>query len=192
MSKGAKIALVVFIIVLVAFISYLLYKHLKRPKLADLPYLNKVKGDKAAFGNKVIQISEKLGISPIALMLVMNNESGLNPKAVNPYSKATGLIQFLPSTAKGLGTSVEALQNMSATDQLDYVYLYLKKYASKIHNFSDVYLSVFFPAALYYNDSYQFPQWAVNANKIFDINKDGLLTKAEFRQYFRNKYPEYF
>jgi hypothetical protein len=36
-------------------------------------------------------------------------------------SGAVGLIQFMPSTAKGLGTSTEALKKMSAVQQLDFV-----------------------------------------------------------------------
>jgi soluble lytic murein transglycosylase-like protein len=34
---------------------------------------------------------------------VISRESGGNPRAVNPYSGAGGLFQFLPSTWAGLG-----------------------------------------------------------------------------------------
>ncbi len=36
----------------------------------------------------------------------MMAESGLNPKVVNRTTGATGLIQFIPKTALGLGTTV--------------------------------------------------------------------------------------
>ena len=47
-------------------------------------------------------------------------ESRLNPQAVNPISGATGLIQFMPSTARG-GTTTAVLKRMSNVQQLDYV-----------------------------------------------------------------------
>ena len=37
---------------------------------------------------------------------------------------ATGLIQFLPSTARGLGTTTDALAGMSSVEQLNYVEKY--------------------------------------------------------------------
>ena len=84
-------------------------------------YEDFVKTNKDIFLQKVKEISSLLGINPNWLMFVMRWESSLNPAAVNPISGATGLIQFLPSTAKSLGTSTTALKNMSNIDQLDYV-----------------------------------------------------------------------
>ena len=63
-----------------------------------------VKENKEEFINKVIKISRELGIDPNWLMFVMWFDSRLNPKAVNQTSMAGGLIQFMPSTAKALGT----------------------------------------------------------------------------------------
>lgn len=45
-----------------------------------------------------------------------------------PGSGAIGLIQFMPSTAKGLGTSTSALKQMTAVDQLAYVEKYFAPY----------------------------------------------------------------
>lgn len=156
-----------------------------------LPFISKVKQNQEAFGKEVVVISDRLGILPHWLMVVMNNESGLNSKAKNPTSSATGLIQFMAATAKGLGTTTTALYNMSNVEQLKYVEKYLKTYADKINDVSDTYLAVFFPLALYKPERYEFPQWAVKANPIFDINKDGRLTKSEFRAYVNNKYSKY-
>ena len=50
------------------------------------------------FKQKVIDIAGRLQMNPNHLMSIMSFESGLNPRAVNRYSNATGLIQFLPST----------------------------------------------------------------------------------------------
>lgn len=63
-------------------------------------------------------MSKRLGIDPSDLKAVIYSESGGNPKAVNPNGRATGLIQFMPKTAKNLGTSVEEIYNMSAEEQL--------------------------------------------------------------------------
>lgn len=43
---------------------------------------------------------------------------------VNRASGATGLIQFMPSTAKQLGTTTDKLAAMTEVDQLDYVAKY--------------------------------------------------------------------
>ncbi len=163
----------------------------------SLPFAEKVKENKDAFLNKVVDISAKLDTIPEAVMITMNNESGLNPKADNPTSSATGLIQFTEQTAKGLGTTTAALAKMSNVQQLDYVYKYLSKYKGKMKDAGDVYLAVFFPLALYEPDNYVFPKWVINANKakdgfaIFDLNKDGTLTKAEFKNYVFKKYGKY-
>lgn len=154
----------------------------------ELPFINKVKLNVEAFGRKVIALSNTLGFHPSWLMIVMNNESGLDPKAKNPNSSATGLIQFMEETAKSLGTSTAELKAMSNVKQLDYVLKYLKPYSAKVNTLADLYLAVFYPLSLYRTDDFVFPEWAVRANKIFDINKDGVLTKREFRQYVANKY----
>lgn len=159
----------------------------------DLPFINKVKNNQQEFGEKVISISDELNISPNWLMIVINNESAgtFSPSIKNPTSTATGLIQFMEATAKSLGTSTSQLASMTNVQQLDYVKKYLSRYASKIKSAADMYLAVFFPKALWQSDSYVFPQWATKANPIFDINKDKILTKAEFNQYVQKKYAPY-
>ena len=53
------------------------------------------------FKDKVVEISKKLQIEPDDLMAVMAFESGIDPTTTNSIG-ATGLIQFMPSTAKEL------------------------------------------------------------------------------------------
>jgi len=157
----------------------------------QLPFIEKVKTNQKEFGNKVISIAQKLGVPAAALMIVMNNESGLNSAIKNPNSSASGLIQFIESTAKELGTTTAKLRAMSNVEQLDYVYKYMNTYKGKLKDTADVYLAVFFPVALYKNLDWEFPNWAVVGNPIFDINKDGTLTKQEFKNYVYNKYKKY-
>ena len=121
----------------------------------------------------------------------MNGESGLNPHAVNPNGGATGLIQFMPKTAERLGTSTEALKNMSAEEQLPYVEKFLMR-CKKAAGFSetdklsggDLYALVFLPARAKReilcekgegNRYYE-------SNAATDLNKDGKITKFELQQ----------
>ena len=55
---------------------------------------------------------------------VISHESGFRPNAKNPVGTATGLIQFIESTARSLGTTTAALAKMSAVQQLPYVERY--------------------------------------------------------------------
>jgi hypothetical protein len=114
----------------------------------NLIFEEKITENNAEFIAKVKKICGELGINPNWLMAVMYKESGVNPKAVNPNGGATGLIQFMPATAKGLGTTTQALYSMSNIDQLDYVKRYFQPYAKWIKSYADLYLVTFFPAAL--------------------------------------------
>ncbi len=79
----------------------------------------------------------------------IETESAWKPDAVNPLTKSTGLIQFMPATAKGLGTTIEDLLRMSRTEQAVYVEKYLKGAAQKGYRYQgDMYLSMAYPVAL--------------------------------------------
>ncbi len=134
-----------------------------------------------AFTDKVKQLAYNLGISANWLMFVINYETAgtFSPSKQNPTSTATGLIQFLASTAQGLGTSIDALKNMSAIEQLDYVYKYLKPYKGDMVDYYTTYLAVFYPVAIDKEDSYIFPANVVRANPSFF--KTG-STKADFKK----------
>lgn len=141
--------------------------------------------DRERFAARVEAISQSLGIEANHLMLVMYLESKLNPAARNPYGSATGLIQFTEATAQSLGTTTARLRLLSGVDQLYYVKMYLDRYKNKIHSLGDLYLSIFYPAALGRSSSDLLSlssQW-VSANKIFDLNKDGKITVGEVQSY---------
>jgi hypothetical protein len=168
----------------------------------SLVFIDKVNENRTAFANKVVSIANDLDIDPNWLMLVMNSESGLNHKARNTSfpvqgGYATGLIQFVPDTAKGLGTSTEALYNMSNLEQLDWVKKYFYPYRDKIQSFSDLYMVTFFPAAVGKPANWILQAKNLSAlavarwNPIFDLNKDGKITVAEAEEAFLKRVPEY-
>ena len=145
------------------------------------------------FRYKVRRIAADIGLDPSWLMAYIAFETGetFSPSIKNPASGATGLIQFLPSTAIGLGTTVEKLAAMSAEDQLEVVYDYLKPYKGKLQTFSDGYMSIFLPKAIGKDDNYAIisdPETkAYIQNKGLDLNKDGNITKAEAASFPRAK-----
>ncbi len=155
---------------------------------------DQIKGDateKQIFAEKVVKYADMLNTNPDWLMLLMYFESRLNPAAQNSTSKATGLIQFMPPTARYLGTSTDELKQMKGSDQLDYVYKYLNSYKGKLGTLTDVYLTIFYPYAVGKPGTYvlgshlteEIAAKIAKQNPIFDYNKDGQITKDEVITY---------
>jgi hypothetical protein len=99
-------------------------------------------------------------------------------------SGATGLIQFMPSTAKGLGTSTQALAEMTPEDQLRYVYKYFEPYRGRLRNLGDVYMAILWPKGVGKPDHYVLfdrtkTPTTFRQNAGLDVNRDGLVTRAE-------------
>lgn len=157
-----------------------------------------------SFSTKLNDISSDLGMNPRDLLLVMYLESGVNPGARNPNGGATGLIQFMPATLKGMGLSdrgVKTFGQKSAEDQLDYVKKYVKAHQGLIGgkpftSATQYYVANFFPIALkkwngsnpiqnanvvvvdsHSSDSRE--RAAYKANPILDANKDGKITVGD-------------
>lgn len=93
------------------------------------------------FKSKVIRISKELKINPNHLMACMAFETAetFSPSIKNGSGSggATGLIQFMPSTAESLGVNTKTLARMSALEQLDYVKAYYWPYRNKINSLED-------------------------------------------------------
>ena len=149
-----------------------------------------VQGNTKAFTNKVEDICCELQIRPNWLMFVMWFESKLNPQAVNPISGATGLIQFMPSTARGLGTTTAVLKRMNNVQQLDYVLAYLRPYKGRMKTWVDVYLAVFYPRAMGNPNFVITSDIVAKQNKIFDLNKDLDISVKEIETVLRRQIPE--
>lgn len=139
------------------------------------------------FRERVWWIADTLQLDPDDLMACMAWESGetFSPSVKNAAgSGATGLIQFMPSTAVGLGTSTAKLARMTAEDQLNYVYKYFRPFAGRLNNLGDIYMAILWPKGVGQPDSYVL--WdagksptTFRQNAGLDINKDRKVTRAE-------------
>ena len=78
------------------------------------------------FKDALNTVASNLGVDPNHLLQIMKRESNIDPHRVNPNGGATGLIQFVPRTARNLGTTTHELGRMTAVQQLAYVEKYYK------------------------------------------------------------------
>lgn len=144
------------------------------------------------FAEKVKEISRDLNINPNWLMAIMYNESRFDHTAVNSIG-AVGLIQFIPSTAIQLGTNPRKLLEMSAVEQLDYVKKYYSQslFNGKLKSYIDTAMATFYPVAIGKEDGYIIGSHkgaaeiaaVANSNSGMDINMDGKITVADFKNY---------
>ena len=156
------------------------------------PYLH----DVGAFERKVRKVSNKLSIPPEWLMAVMHSESRFDASVANQKgSGATGLIQWMPATAKEFKVTTKKLRNMNHVDQLDYVYAYLnaKRNAHKQYEtLTDLYLAILYPRAIgeeYCYTLYAQPSKAYTMNIGLDKDKDGRVTVQDIDKHLRRLYP---
>jgi hypothetical protein len=146
------------------------------------------------FKDRVKWIAAELGFDPNWLMTAIAFETAhtFSPSIRNAAgSGATGLIQFMPSTAKGLGTSVEALAQMTAEDQLKFVFRYFEVYKGRIKSLDDLYLAIFYPAAIGKpNNAQLFVKGGetYRQNAGLDANKDGFIRVGEITRRINEEY----
>ena len=150
----------------------------------------KVKSD-TKFIEGITNLAKKYNIPEDYLYTLMSFETAgsFSPSQKNlKGSGATGLIQFMPETAKGLGTSTSELSKMSRSEQLKYVDKYFSGKGIEGGSLSDTYMAVLFPAAVGKPEDFVlfgkgamkgFTGKAYEQNKGLDLNKDGSVTKAE-------------
>lgn len=170
-----------------------------------LIFQDKIKGaDKEQFLKTVISVASRLGYNPNWLMLVMNSESAgtFSASIKNPLGTAVGLIQFLSSTAKWLGTTTEALVRMTRVQQLEYVFKYFdswKKVGKTANDYADLYLITFYPEAVGKPDNYVIglAKGSAAAMKIHnsnpgivDVNNDSMLSVGEFKSFIYKRFVE--
>jgi len=148
------------------------------------------------FKAKVVAISAALGVNPSYLMACMAFESGQTFSADVKNGKgsgAVGLIQFMPSTAAGLGTTTSALAAMTPEQQLDYVKKYFMPFQGRLHTLLDVYMAIFTPAGIGKPGDYVLyseGKKAYTQNKGFDSNNDGKITIEEISTTVQRAYQK--
>ncbi|MCK7461122.1 MAG: hypothetical protein MZU84_03195 [Sphingobacterium sp.] len=118
------------------------------------------------------------------IMACMAFETGrtFSPSVRNPVSSATGLIQFMAATARGMGTTTAALARMSAVEQLGYVERYFRPSAALIRSLEDMYMAILWPRGI--GQILEYVLWKTGArayavNRGLDANRDGRVTKRE-------------
>lgn len=164
----------------------------------------------ATFRDRVWWIAEDLTKAQKApfdanwLMACMAWESGESfaPDKKNMAgSGATGLIQFMPATAKELGEyrktslSTATLAGMTAEDQLTWVYWYFRMQIDRhgaITNLEDCYMAILWPGAI--GSPVSAPLWSkgkmpttYRQNAGLDSNRDGTITKLEAASHVAEK-----
>lgn len=119
-------------------------------------------------------------------------------------SGATGLIQFMPSTAKelseyrGVTITTTKLANMSPEDQLTWVFHYFMlqiKRHGPISTIDDCYMAILWPSAVGKAATYPLfdrskKPTTYRQNAGLDENKDGIVTKYEAAEHVREMLTE--
>lgn len=123
-----------------------IFQNLRLPGINDnVQPVNKSWGKSQAFNDKVGTIAQRVGADSNDLMAVMSIESGLNPKAMNKTSTATGLIQWMKTPD---GSSREQFAAMDELKQLDFVGQWFGRHKGKLTSPGRVYLAVAAPGVL--------------------------------------------
>lgn len=100
----------------------------------------------------------------------------------NPSSGATGLIQWLPSTARAQGTTVDALARLTPVQQVPWIEAYFRPWKRKLRRAADVYLAVFAPKFIGAGDDvlmFRRGAPAYDQNAHLDTDSDGVITVRE-------------
>ena len=116
------------------------------------------------------------------MVALISFESGHNPKARNPESSASGILQWMRATAPLLGTTIEKIREMNGVEQLDYVLKYFQRRPNLQPR--DLYLHVLGGSGIGKPDSfivYRGGTAEYEKNEGVDIDKDGNITNGDMR-----------
>lgn len=147
-----------------------------------------------AFIREVEAMATRLGTRPEYILAVMSFETGgsFRPDVRNAAgSGATGLIQFMPGTASGLGTSTAALARMSSVEQLEFVEKYFNQRSDRgdLNTLEGVYTTVLYGSPKSDPNATLFRQGtaAYRMNAPLDLNNDGRITAGEATSFVRKR-----
>lgn len=149
-----------------------------RSDLLGEPEAVKTKGFTPEKAKSIQATAERLGVNPNHLAQIISFETGgsFDPAQKNlKGGSARGLIQFMPDTAKSLGTTTEALAAMTFDEQILYVEKYLK--GKGIGKNGKTSLPDMYDAVL--GSGYKKGSKEYAANQGVDADKNGVITKGE-------------
>ena len=139
----------------------------------------------ASFAQKIVDVANNLGANPFDLANLINFESaGTFDASIKNRLGYTGLIQFGKGAAQDLNTTREDLANMSEEQQMDYVQAYFelphKRRGADYSRPEELYMAVFYPAAINKNSgrvdpNYRFPKNVIKSN-------NGIATPNDYMQ----------
>ncbi len=149
------------------------------------------------FSDKLDQVCKNIWAKRDDLIKLMKAESWLDPRIVNWQTKATWLIQFIPSTALDLWTTVWKIRSLKAVEQLDFVQRFFEKnsHGKDLSSLSNLYKVVFYPYSLNKDDNYVFGSHNGMSEKVasqnpaisrFSQRADGYIDWYAFSAYVDN------
>ena len=108
------------------------------------------------FQRKLIGIARKLKVNPDHLAAIMSLESAksFNPGKWNEKRSHVGLIQFSVEFCAKHGLTRQEMSELTACQQLDYVYEYYKPRTGRLNNLGEFYLMTFYPYAMGRSDDF--------------------------------------
>lgn len=143
---------------------------------------------------QIQNISKKINCEPKDLEALILAESGGNPAAYNPETKAYGLIQWMPRLYP---KTVKKIKGLSISGQLPYVEEYLME-KKKIAGFADneklnggqIYALVLMPNKAKSGIGYKKGSIEYKQNKDLDLDKDGVIEVHDDLERALDKYRQ--
>ncbi len=141
------------------------------------------------FWQELLAVAERLKTEPAWLLNVLATESLFDPATRNslPGQTASGLMQWIESTARSLGTTTRAIRRMSPVEQLSLIEKYFAPFHGRLNSMADVYMAVFRGFILDGKDetviaplnNSRKEQRIYRLNKWLDLDKDRKITRGE-------------
>jgi transglycosylase-like protein with SLT domain len=137
----------------------------------------------------LLAVAERLKTQPAWLLNVMATESLFDASARNslPGQSASGLLQWIESTAQSMGTTTAAIRRMDPVNQLGLVEKYLASFSGQLNSLADVYMAVLRGFIVDGKDetvvsplnNSRKEQRIYKLNKWLDLDDDRKITKGE-------------
>ena len=140
----------------------------------------------AVFAAQLAASADTIGVPAAWLEEVFMAESAYNHLATNRYTKAFGLIQFMPATLAELGSNRHQLAALPAEAQLPYIVRFYKGHS--FGSLIDLRLYTFYPEAVGKPNSFVIgDRTTARQNAVYDLNSDGYITVGEFKDFYNEK-----